>query len=235
MNLSLQYVSTLGAHLHPPKTPGSAGYDIETPIDISIYPGEILTVDTGIIVKLPDIMRSKGYHTKIYPRSSWSSASNQLYIANTVGVIDPDYCGPGDTIKVKLGRREMPWDAQHRLWAGHKDSFVYQEANAYCDKYGVSFTEGIKHASTLVESALNGKELYNPVIVPPDSCFRLMGDTLLIYSPQGKPPELNPLVYRKGERFCQLVLEGHVSLDLESITLVELDTESRGGFGSTGA
>ena len=67
-------------------TPDSIGYDLTA---ISVYktvnPQTIL-FDTGLQVKPPE-----GYYTEILPRSSLTKSGYVL--ANSVGVIDPDYRG----------------------------------------------------------------------------------------------------------------------------------------------
>ncbi len=72
----------------------SAGYDIFTPEDIVLSPGEEVIVDTGIVFctsEPTDVLM-------IYPRSG-QGFKHYLRLANTTGVIDADYEG---TIKVKL-------------------------------------------------------------------------------------------------------------------------------------
>ena len=66
-------------------TKGSAGYDFYCPIDITIKPGEIAKIPTGIRCKIDD-----GYVLQIYPRSSLGF-KYQMSLLNTVGIIDSDY------------------------------------------------------------------------------------------------------------------------------------------------
>lgn len=66
-------------------TSGSGGYDFFLPYDISIKPGDTVTIPTGIHVKVSD-----GWTLDIYPRSSLGFKYN-LMLANTVGIIDSDY------------------------------------------------------------------------------------------------------------------------------------------------
>lgn len=71
-------------------TPGSAGMDLSAciPGKITIKPGEIVKVNTGIAIQIP--------HTSIggfiFPRSGLSSKYG-ISLANCVGVIDSDYTG----------------------------------------------------------------------------------------------------------------------------------------------
>lgn len=66
-------------------TSGSAGYDIFSPIDFKIAPGESLKIPTGIRCKIED-----GWVLKIYPRSGLGFKF-RLQLNNTVGIIDSDY------------------------------------------------------------------------------------------------------------------------------------------------
>ena len=66
-------------------TSGSAGYDFFSPVDIELNPGEMMTVPTGIKVKIDD-----GWVLKCYPRSGLGF-KYRLQLNNTVGIIDSDY------------------------------------------------------------------------------------------------------------------------------------------------
>lgn len=68
-------------------TSGSAGYDFTSPIDITIKPGEMVKVPSGIRCYIEE-----GYVLNIFPRSSLGF-KYQLCLANTVGIIDADYYG----------------------------------------------------------------------------------------------------------------------------------------------
>ena len=66
-------------------TKNSAGYDIETAEDITIHPGEIVKVPTGLKVMMPE-----DEALFVYPRSSLGIKLN-LIMSNAVGVVDSDY------------------------------------------------------------------------------------------------------------------------------------------------
>ncbi|MBR2577377.1 MAG: dUTP diphosphatase [Erysipelotrichaceae bacterium] len=66
-------------------TAGSAGYDFSCPVDITIRPGEMVKVPSGIRCFIEE-----GYVLNIYPRSSLGF-KYQLTLANTTGIIDADY------------------------------------------------------------------------------------------------------------------------------------------------
>lgn len=66
-------------------TCGSAGYDICTPCDVTLAPGETAKIPTGIRVFMEE-----GWVFKIYPRSGLGFKF-RLQLNNTVGIIDSDY------------------------------------------------------------------------------------------------------------------------------------------------
>jgi len=68
-------------------TRGSAGYDFTCPVDITIKPGELVKIPSGIRAYIEE-----GYVLNIYPRSSLGF-KYQLCLANTTGIIDADYYG----------------------------------------------------------------------------------------------------------------------------------------------
>ena len=75
---------------------GAAGFDLAAADDVEIGPGEIKLVGTGLVVGVPD-----GYFLAIFARSS-TPLKRGLMVANGLGVLDPDYCGPADEVKVQL-------------------------------------------------------------------------------------------------------------------------------------
>ena len=68
-------------------TAGSAGYDLAAAHDALVPEGGVVMVEVDLKVALPP-----GVAMLLLPRSS--SAKNGLMLANTVGLIDPDYRGP---------------------------------------------------------------------------------------------------------------------------------------------
>lgn len=66
-------------------TSGSAGYDIFSPVDITLEPGKTIKIPTGIHCQIED-----GWVLKIYPRSGLGFKF-RLQLNNTVGIIDSDY------------------------------------------------------------------------------------------------------------------------------------------------
>ena len=68
-------------------TDGSAGYDLAATADVLVREGHVEMVEVDLKLALPP-----GVAMLLLPRSS--SAKNGLALANTVGLIDPDYRGP---------------------------------------------------------------------------------------------------------------------------------------------
>jgi dUTP pyrophosphatase len=77
-------------------TAGAAGFDLAAAEDVTIPPREIRLVGTGLVVGVPD-----GYFLAVFARSS-TPLKRRLMVANGVGVLDPDYCGPSDELKIQL-------------------------------------------------------------------------------------------------------------------------------------
>lgn len=77
-------------------TAQSAAFDLETTEDISVMPKEIKLVKTGLIIQTPP-----GYFLLIAARSS-TPRKKGLVIAQGIGIIDADYCGPEDEIFIQI-------------------------------------------------------------------------------------------------------------------------------------
>ena len=77
-------------------TPGSAGFDLASAHDVEVPPREIRLIGTGLVMKVPE-----GYFLAIIARSS-TPLKRGLVVSNGVGVIDSDYCGAADEIKIQV-------------------------------------------------------------------------------------------------------------------------------------
>jgi dUTP pyrophosphatase len=77
-------------------TDGAAAFDLSAAEEVTIEPRGIKLVGTGLVVSVPD-----GYFLGIFARSS-TPFKRGLVVANGVGVLDPDYCGPTDELKIQL-------------------------------------------------------------------------------------------------------------------------------------
>ena len=85
-----------GVGLPQPATHHSAGFDLASAVDLEVPPRSIRLVGTGLVIAVPD-----GYFLGVFARSS-TPLKRGLMVANGVGVIDADYCGPDDEIKVQV-------------------------------------------------------------------------------------------------------------------------------------
>jgi dUTP pyrophosphatase len=82
--------------LPEPATARAAGFDLAAATDLEIPPHSIRLVGTGLVIAVPD-----GYFLGIFARSS-TPLKRGLMVANGVGVIDADYSGPDDEIKIQV-------------------------------------------------------------------------------------------------------------------------------------
>ena len=85
-----------GAALPRYETEGAAGFDLSASQDITVQPGEVTLVPTGLVVEVPP-----DTFLGVFARSS-TPLKRGLMVANGVGVIDSDYCGPTDEIKIEV-------------------------------------------------------------------------------------------------------------------------------------
>jgi dUTP pyrophosphatase len=76
------------------ETADAAGFDLVSVADVTIEPGRVGFVPTGLVIQVP-----KGMFLGIFARSS-TPLKRGLMVANGVGVIDPDYCGASDEVKM---------------------------------------------------------------------------------------------------------------------------------------
>lgn len=75
-------------------TAGAAAFDLAASEPVTIAPGEVALVPTGLAIAVPP-----GMFLGIFARSS-TPLKRGLMVANGVGVIDSDYCGPEDEVKI---------------------------------------------------------------------------------------------------------------------------------------
>jgi len=105
--------------LDPKYTPekaheNDACYDLKArlPREIEIVPGEVVTLDTGVFLELPD-----GWEAQIRPRSGLASKFG-LTVTNTPGTIDSGYRGE---IKVVLGLNKIMKRNESYLYAARNE------------------------------------------------------------------------------------------------------------------
>ena len=78
------------------QTAGAAGFDLAASAEVTIAPGAIVLIPTGLVVEVP-----QGHFLGIVARSS-TPLKKGLIVANGVGVLDSDYCGPTDELKIQV-------------------------------------------------------------------------------------------------------------------------------------
>lgn len=77
-------------------TQGAAGFDLAASETVVVAPGQVALVPTGLVIEVP-----AGHLLGIFARSS-TPLKRGLMVANGVGVVDADYCGPTDEIKIEV-------------------------------------------------------------------------------------------------------------------------------------
>ena len=87
---------TDAARLPSYETAGAAGFDLAASVETTIPPGAVALVPTGLVIEVP-----RGHFLGIFARSS-TPLKRGLMVANGVGVVDSDYCGPNDEIKIQV-------------------------------------------------------------------------------------------------------------------------------------
>ena len=91
-------ITRLGPDVTLPQyqTSGAAGFDLASSTDMVVEPGEVALVPTGLIIEVP-----AGHFLGIFARSS-TPLKRGLMVANGVGIVDADYCGPTDEIRIEV-------------------------------------------------------------------------------------------------------------------------------------
>jgi dUTP pyrophosphatase len=91
-------IRRLHPHVNLPQygTSGAAAFDLALSEDVTIAPGEVRLVPTGLVIEVPERM-----FLAVFARSS-TPLKKGLMVANGVGVVDSDFCGPTDELKIPL-------------------------------------------------------------------------------------------------------------------------------------
>lgn len=74
----------------------AAAFDLAAVADVTVLPGKVGLVPTGLVIRVPLRM-----FLGVFARSS-TPLRRGLMVANGVGIIDPDYCGPEDEVKIAV-------------------------------------------------------------------------------------------------------------------------------------
>lgn len=78
------------------ETQGAVGFDLAARDDVTVQPREIKLIPSNVIVEVP-----QGYALILASRSS-TPRKYGLMQPHGIGVIDLDYCGPEDEIKIQV-------------------------------------------------------------------------------------------------------------------------------------
>lgn len=78
------------------QTNGSVGFDLAASQEVTINPGEIQLIPTGLVVKVP-----VGLMLMLVSRSS-TPRKKGLTKPHSIGIIDQDYCGETDELKIQV-------------------------------------------------------------------------------------------------------------------------------------
>lgn len=100
MEIQIAYESDSARFFYEPllrnHNPRNTGFDLCVTEDFFLEPGESKLVSLGVILKAPE-----GYTFDIMPRSS-TFMKYGLIQGNSYGIIDQDYCGAGDVLKMPV-------------------------------------------------------------------------------------------------------------------------------------
>jgi len=90
---------------------GAAAFDLAAAEEVIVEPGRVALVPTGLVIEVPP-----GLALGIFARSS-TPLKRGLMIANGVGLVDSDYCGPADEVKIAvMNFTVLPM--VYLIWAG---------------------------------------------------------------------------------------------------------------------
>lgn len=78
------------------KTPGSVAFDLASARDVVVPPHEIRLIGTGLVICTPPD------HLLLVATRSSTPMNKGLMLANGIGIVDQDYCGPDDEIKIQV-------------------------------------------------------------------------------------------------------------------------------------
>ena len=78
------------------ETAAAAAFDLAAATDLDVQPGEVRLVPTGLVIEVP-----AGMFLGVFARSG-TPLKRGLMVANGVGVVDPDYSGPTDEVKIAV-------------------------------------------------------------------------------------------------------------------------------------
>lgn len=97
------------------KTKGAVGFDLTARVETVLNPFEVTLIPLNLVVKVP-----KGYGLFLFSRSSVPSKKG-IMVANGVGVIDQDYSGEEDELKlsaINITKKKVVVEKGERICQG---------------------------------------------------------------------------------------------------------------------
>ena len=124
-------------------TAGSAGYDFICPADVTLQPGDAITISTGVRCEM-----QPGWVLMLFPRSGLGF-KHQVRLANTVGVIDADYFHAANEghIMVRLANGQSPCTVDSH-------AVTIQKGERFCQ--GVFLPHGLAEEETVLADREGG-------------------------------------------------------------------------------
>ncbi len=77
------------------ETPGACCFDLRVLEEVTIAPGAIVDLPTGLVFAVPE-----GYMLMVAPRSSTPKKGVQM--PHSIGIIDQDFRGPEDELRIRV-------------------------------------------------------------------------------------------------------------------------------------
>lgn len=78
------------------QTPGSVAFDLAAAEDTIVPPHEVRLIPTGLVICTPP------RHMLLIATRSSTPMKKGLMLANGIGIVDQDFCGPEDEIKIQV-------------------------------------------------------------------------------------------------------------------------------------
>ena len=116
------------------ETAGSVGFDLICRESVEVNPGCLALIPANVIIAIP-----QGYMLMVTLRSS-TPRKHGLLMPHGIGIIDRDYCGPNDEIKVQVfnfSQKVAKIERGSRIAQGvllHVDRAEWIEITAMSDK-----------------------------------------------------------------------------------------------------
>lgn len=91
-------ITRLDKSLPVPKyeTPGACAFDVYAREETVVAPKSLGFVPTGLVVRVPE------GHTLLLASRSSTPKKKGLLVPHGIGIVDQDYCGPADEMKVQV-------------------------------------------------------------------------------------------------------------------------------------